>query len=81
MEFAVSNEHLALIVVGVAYGGGEARFDALCASPALGAPTQRAPHFVDDETQDWARPDDGDHHARFDAPAERLMGEVTSDDP
>lgn len=75
----MSDQHLAFVVAGVAHSGAEALFDALCASPAVCAPRQRTLHFFDDETRDWARPDYGGYHAQFEAPAGRLMGEVSTD--
>jgi hypothetical protein len=75
----MADERLAFMVAGVAHSGAETMFERICAAPAVCAPAQRALHFFDDETQDWARPDYGRYHARFGASTGRMRGEATAD--
>ncbi|MDP1617872.1 sulfotransferase [Phenylobacterium sp.] len=66
------------IIVGAQKAGTTALFDYLGEHPQIGLSDVKEVHFFDDETQDWAAPDYGDYHARFDlADRSRRWGEAT----
>jgi hypothetical protein len=65
------------IVVGVQKAGTTALFDHLADDPAIGLSDVKEVHFFDDETRDWARPDYGAYHARFDWSGPAIRGEAT----
>ena len=65
------------IVIGVQKAGTTALFDHMADDPALGLSDVKEVHFFDDETRDWARPDYGDYHARFDWERPAIRGEAT----
>lgn len=65
------------IVIGAQKAGTTALFDHLADDPALGLSDIKEAHFFDDETVDWAAPDYGPYHARFDWSRPAIRGEAT----
>jgi hypothetical protein len=65
------------LIAGAQKGGTTALYDYLREAPDVALSHDKEPHFFDDETQDWARPDYAAYHAQFDAPAGRPCGEAT----
>jgi hypothetical protein len=65
------------LIIGVQKGGTTALFDYLGDHADVALSREKELHFFDDETQDWAAPDYGAYHARFDDPAGRPLGEAT----
>lgn len=65
------------LIAGVQKGGTTALFDYLGDYPDIALSNVKEVHFFDDDTRDWARPDYGAYHERFDEPAGRPCGEAT----
>jgi len=65
------------IVIGAQKAGTTALFDHLSDDPAIGLSDVKEVHFFDDERRDWAQPDYGPYHERFDWAAPRIRGEAT----
>lgn len=65
------------LIAGVQKGGTTALYDYLRDMGDVALSRAKEPHFFDDDAQDWARPDYGAYHARFDDPAGRPCGEAT----
>ena len=65
------------IVAGVQKAGTTALYDYLAEDPNIGLSKVKEVHFFDDETIDWAFPDYGPYHARFDPSGPLIRGEAT----
>jgi hypothetical protein len=65
------------MVIGAQKAGTTALFDHLKDDPQLNLSKIKETHFFDNEQLDWARPDYGLYHARFDWDRPGLKGEAT----
>ena len=65
------------MVIGAQKAGTTALFDHLRDDPGLNLSKVKEAHFFDNETVDWAAPDYGRYHARYDMNRPGLKGEAT----
>ena len=65
MNQPFSSARVGVFVAGVQKGATTTLFAYLAAHPEMAPPAQKEPHFFDDESRDWARPDYAPYHALF----------------
>lgn len=66
-----------LFIAGAQKGGTTSLFTRLAQHPGLASPRVKEPHFFDQESRDWARPDYAPLHAHYPAPDDRLRFDAT----
>lgn len=68
---------VSFLIAGVQKGGTTALYEYLAEMGDVALSRQKEPHFFDDDTLDWDRPDYARYHAMFGAPEGRPCGEAT----